>query len=848
MAYHHVRAGFGRMALSVVAVGLGVALVVAVRIMNAAVLDSFLGTVDAMAGRATLTITAGEGLSFPEDVVEAVSAVRGVKLAVPLVSAVAFPDDGSGELLTVHGVDLTNEPAVRVYHSGSDGETIVGDLVTFLNRPDSILVGREFATDRNLRDDSTIDLATPKGIQRFTVRGVLESEGVARALGGRLMVMDILGAQRAFTGDGQINRIDLVMDEAADLEATRAAVGQVLPSGLAVHEPAFRKGVIRETIGSFQMMLGAFSLLAVVAGFVICYSRLGALFDVRTWEVGLLRAVGLRRRVVLVELLKEGLLLGAAGALLGVPLGLVIGWFGLPFVATATALNFHLPVSSTTPHLPPGTVVLGLAVGLFAAVLAAVIPAVRLARTRPVAALTMRGREMPVVSTRRPVGMGPVLLAIAAALIAWQLVSRISILGHLTTGLVALAACAFAGPIVRLGGRVIAAIWEGAFGPTGRLAGGNAVRQPRRTAMTVATLGVGLGSVLLFGILGWSFERTLVSQVTARLKSDLVITSAFISGGYVGAPLDESLVDDLRPIPGVAVSAGEQRKDLRYESGVVVLDAYDSPCFADTRVCQWPLATGALPDALARVARGDAVVVSSSFAHQHGTNPGDTIRLNSLGGPVAFVVAGITRAEPTTAVILSRDRYRDLWKDTAISWLHVVLGEGTDRATVEAAIRQRLGATHRLHVRSNAELIAYFASQARQAFSLLYLMEAITFLLVVIGMGDTLATGVVERTREFGMLRAVGMRRSRLFEMVMLEGVAIGLLGLFLAAGTGLALGVFWVEVQFPAVLGWKLDLHLPAAFGLTAAGLTLLLCLVGSVLPSLRAARLVIPEALRTE
>jgi putative ABC transport system permease protein len=115
-------------------------------------------------------------------------------------------------------------------------------------------------------------------------------------------------------------------------------------------------------------------------------------------------------------------------------------------------------------------------------------------------------------------------------------------------------------------------------------------------------------------------------------------------------------------------------------------------------------------------------------------------------------------------------------------------------------------------------------------------------------MGDTLATGVVERTREFGMLRAVGMRRSRLFEMVMLEGVAIGLLGLFLAAGTGLALGVFWVEVQFPAVLGWKLDLHLPAAFGLTAAGLTLLLCLVGSVLPSLRAARLVIPEALRTE
>jgi putative ABC transport system permease protein len=127
-------------------------------------------------------------------------------------------------------------------------------------------------------------------------------------------------------------------------------------------------------------------------------------------------------------------------------------------------------------------------------------------------------------------------------------------------------------------------------------------------------------------------------------------------------------------------------------------------------------------------------------------------------------------------------------------------------------------------------------------------MEVITFLLVLIGIGDTLASGVVERTREFGMMRAVGLRRSSLFTMIILEGAAIGTLGLLLALGTGLVLGLFWVKVQFPAVLGWELDLHIPTGFVLTAASLTMLLCLAGSVLPALRATRLSVPAALRDE
>src|SRR5262249_49261718 len=132
--------------------------------------------------------------------------------------------------------------------------------------------------------------------------------------------------------------------------------------------------------------------------------------------------------------------------------------------------------------------------------------------------------------------------------------------------------------------------------------------------------------------------------------------------------------------------------------------------------------------------------------------------------------------------------------------------------------------------------------------SVTHVMELITFILVVIGIGDTLAASVNARTRELGMMRAVGLRRWRVVEMVLLEGAGIAFLGLLLSGFLGFALGVFWVDVQFPAILGWDLELHPPLVSMFLMASVTLLLCLAGSFFPALRASRLAVPAALRDE
>ncbi len=842
-----VRAARGRHVAAVLAVALGVALVVATRLMNAAVLDAFLSTVDGVSGRAALMIAAGEGATFDEDVVRRVGDVPGVALAVPLVRAVAFPDDGSGELLTVHGVDVTHDAAVRLYHR-ADGE-LVDDPLVFLNQPDSVIVGREFAERRGIRVGDGIPLVTPSGVQRFTVRGLLEPEGLARTLGGRLVVMDLYAAQRAFTADGRINQVDVVLDAAAEPATVAARIAPVLPPGLAVEEPRARKDLIRSTVRGFQTMLSGFALLAVVAGFVICYSRLRSIFEARTWEIGLLRAVGLRRSVVFVEMLKESLLLGLLGTGVGIPLGVAIGGLALPLITTATALNFHLPVPATPPIVWRATdVLVGAVVGVVAATVAAAAPALRLARTEPVAALALRGRDAVDQLTLARSLAGTLVLLVGVVLIAAQQASGSPVLGHAATALVAVAGCALARPLVRAADGPLARAWEWAFGPSGRFAVSHLGQQARRASLSVATIGLGLGSVLMFGILGWSFERTLVAQVASRLEADLVVTSAFESGGWVSAPVHEEVVAALRGIDGVAAAVGEQRRDVAYRGGVAILDGYDPACFTDARLCTWPLERGALPDALRLVADGRGALVSTAFAHQFAAAPGDTVTFASPSGPQPLLVVGVTRAEPTAAAIFSRDRYRAAWNDALVTWAHVALDGGATRAAVEDRIRRALGERHRIRVPSGAELIQFFADQARAAFSVLYVMQAITFLLVLIGIGDTLATGVRERTRQLGMMRAVGLSQGRVFRMVLLEAAAIAVLGLAIAGAVGAGLGLLWVESQFPAILGWQLDLHVPARLGVATGGLTLVLCLLAAVVPAARAARLSVGVALREE
>src|SRR6266576_872509 len=241
MARRFTRGGAARLALTVLAV-----------------LRAFVEVIDTMAGRAALEVVAGEGGLFPEDVAAAVGATPGVEVAVPCVKGAAFAEGGA--LLTVYGVDLTGDAAERVYGARLE----IDDPQAFVARPDSIAVARPFAAARGLRPGDRLELTTPAGRRAFTVRGLLDAGGVARAYAGNVAAMDLHAAEQLFTRRGFITGVDVVVAPEADVRQVAEAIARRLPAGLRVGATAERQADLRRVTESLRTALQALGLFGLV--------------------------------------------------------------------------------------------------------------------------------------------------------------------------------------------------------------------------------------------------------------------------------------------------------------------------------------------------------------------------------------------------------------------------------------------------------------------------------------------------------------------------------------------------------------------------------------------------------
>jgi putative ABC transport system permease protein len=850
MPWRFLRGSGARLGFTIVALACGVALVCAIDLVNRAVLRAFVEVIDTMAGRAALQVSAGEGGLFPEEVAATVAAVPGVELAVPVVSATAFTADESGELLTVHGVEITNEAAVRVYEARDAGGLEIDDPLTFLNHPDSVVLTRAFATRRGLAVGDQIVLMTPTGQRSFTVRALLEPEGVAHVYGGNLVVMDLFAAEAAFARAGFINRVDVVINPGTDVARVSEAIAASLPKGLHVEAPGQRKADLNEVMQSLQVMLQTMGFVGLVAAFLIAFSRLAAVFEGRAWQLGVLRAGGVRARTLWLELVKESVILGAAGVALGIPLGMGVGRLLLPVVATTTALNYKLIAPEADLAIRTSSVALSVALGFGAALLAAALPAWRAARVEVVETIRGRGVEQRGMSLRSMWFTRGVTVGCIAMAVAMQSATRSAAWGLLATGLIAAGTALAAQPLLRLVQLTLLPRLSRIVGPTSRFTTAMFAQSIRRAALTTAMLGVGLGSIVWLRTVAHSFEQSLTDALSRALQGDLVVTSSHIASGYLEAPVDDGLGAELTSVRGVAEVVGERLTDWHHAGGPIAIDAFDPPYFTSTRFGQWPLVGRRLPDIWEAVARGDAVLVSSSFALNLRAGVGDTVSIETPSGLVSLRIAGITVnfSSPRGTIVMSRELYRRLWRDPQVNRVFLRTSPGAGIAEVRATIAQTLGRKYGLRILSSGELLEYFTSQVRRAFAPVDVLAGLVLLVVLVGMADTLAASVLERTRELGVMRAVGIRGRQLRRMVVAEGLVLGTLGLILAVSAGLALGVLWVEETFPYLLGWVLEIHIPYGSVETVCAVTIAVCLVAALLPARRAARLEPAVALRYE
>ena len=835
-----------RLALVVVALAVGVAAVCAVDILNRAVLRAFVEVVDTMAGRSALQLSAGDAGLFREGIVHRVARARGVATALPVMSATAFAP-GSAEPLTVYGVDLLSEAPARAY--GVDLPRLSADeRRSGTPEPRAVLLSHALAARLRLGAGDALELETPTGRHRYRVRDVVTLAGMSRSVGDDLLIMHLPDAQLDFGRLRLVNRGDVVLEPDADVERVRAAIAAMVPAGVAVTTPLQRKMDLQRVMRSLRLILWGVAVVAVLLSALVAFDAIATHFEAQAWQAGVLRAVGLRTSTVWRELVQEGVLLGGAAVLLGVPLGVALGRALVPLVAVTAAVNYKITAPPAAAGVSPWSLVTAALVGLAAAVLAAALPAWRAARVPIVATVGLRGREAQASGER--VRWLPRALVLAGALAAVWAAERSAAAGLAATGLVLASTALAARPLLAALILPLQRALDRVSGPAAPFACAGLAQGLRRTALSVAVLAVGVASVVWMRTVTVSFERSLVDALGGSLRADLIVAATRIVSGWVPAPVDANVLDEVRRVPGVAHAAGNRLADWTFRDAGIAINAFDPPYFTTAAFEKPPLLGAHEPDAWERVGRGEGVVVSTSFLLNFGVRVGDRIELATPRGPLALPIVGATLAfvSPGGTIEMSRDVYEHHWHDPLVNRVWVRTEPGVAPSAVREAIAARLGPSHGLRAVSAADMRDHLVEQARRAFAPMAVIEVVLLLVALLSVGDTLAANVLRRLREIGTLRALGVRRAGVVRIVLVEALVIGALGLVLGAAAGTLLGGLWIHRTLPHLLGWLLAFHLPWARAGLVAVVTAGVCLVAAILPARRAARLEPAVALRYE
>ncbi|GGU44100.1 ABC transporter [Streptomyces albospinus] len=766
--------------------------------------------------------------------------------ALPGVQSVRADVTGTATLAGRDGQPIGNgwQNLAANYQPGKDGKDGRYPLV----RGRGPASGGEIALAENTAKAAgvtlgdTVRFATDGPVLTKKLVGIVATDDPAVTAGGSLALFDTATAQRLYLHPGQFDELVVAAAPGTDQQKLTSEVSQLLPAARAQATSgrqlaAEQARMIAEQNSALSKTLLTFAGIALFVGVFIIANTFTMLISQRSREIALLRAVGAARRQVVRSVLAEAGLLGLISSLVGFALGTGIA-VGLRAVLDANGAGF--PDGPVV--ISPSTVLASLAVGVLVTVLAAWLPSRKAARIAPVEALsTVEAPPAPRSLVVRNT-IGAVLTAAGVAVMFWvsTLTSGkdlpIAMAGSTLTliGVIVLAPL-LSRPLVSLAGVVTTRL----FGVSGKLARENALRNPRRTAATGSALMIGLTLITGMTVVGHSAQVAMDKMAGSGLTADYKVTTSTFVG------LDPKLSAKVAQVPGVTAAAPIRGAGFTVDGGPGHGTGSGFGYVRGTNLDRIGEVTRLTftQGSLAAVKAG-GIAVSQTEAKERGWHAGDTLNVEFYDKKKARLKVAAVYADnevlgksfaSTALVDPHLDRFRD-------DELLVKTAHGGSPALAKN-IREALGDSPLLKIQDRDALRKETAGQIDTIVNMVYGLLGMAVIIAVVGVVNTLAMSVFERTREIGMLRAIGLARSGIKQMVRLESVVISLFGAVLGMGVGVFLawaGGSLVGSSFPAyalVLPWG------------RLGLFLLIALVVGVLaalwPARRAARLNMLEAI---
>jgi putative ABC transport system permease protein len=832
--------------LMIVGITLGVAVVVAIDLANASASQAFDLSTEAVAGRATHQVVAGpQGLDQQVYVAlrRAGLANDGIASAPVLSEYITSPQLG-GRPLQLLGVDPFAEAPFRSYVAG-EGNVPIAQLTAFLTRPGAILLSTDVAQRYGVQLGSEITLDVGGYQRSAVVAGLLQPEDSLsrRALDGMLLA-DISTAQELSGRLGRLDRIDLILPE--DDPAALQRLEALLPAELGVTPVAARSGTIEQMTAAFRTNLTALSLLALVVGLFLIYNTMTFSVVQRRPLFGTLRCLGVTRREVFLLVLGEALVIGVLGAFLGVILGVILGQ-GAVQAVTQTINDLYFVLTVRGVAIPTSSVLKGLALGVAATVLAAAPPAWEAATVPPRTALSRSGLESKAGRAVRTAALaslalmaaGVVLLLIPAPGLTLSFAGTFAIIVGIgmQTPLVTKLLMDFITPFFsRLGGLL------------GRMAPRSVVNSLSRTAIAIAALMIAVSVTIGVSLMVSSFRYTVVAWLAQTVQGDVYISPPSATATANSATIDPAAEAIVRGWPGVARVDTLRSVTVDSADGPVQLAAVDNPGLGDERIF---LAADGTPEQVWAAMQAGAVIVSEPYANRVGLpRRGGAVTLLTEQGERTFPVAGIyyDYASSQGVVMLALPLYRELWQDPAITALALRLAEGADPDQVTAELQDALAPVQALQVRPNQALRDEALVIFDRTFAITGALQLLATLVAFIGVLSALLSLMLDKQRELGILRAVGLTGRQLWRLVSLETGLMGAVAGLLAMPTGLALALILIYIINRRSFGWTLQMQLAPEPFVQALVVAVVAALLAGIYPAYRMTRMAAADAMRFE
>lgn len=816
----------GRSALTSAGIALGVAILFGVLVSNATTQSGIDTLITDFTGRADVLVDAPGSFeaTMPSSTIARLRRLPGVAtVAGSFTMPSSLEIDGERREIQVRGIDPTVSRAVADY-------TLEAGRF-FTPRAAEVIVPRRLLDRLGIGPGATLRIATPAGLQGVRIVGVLADRGGGRTNQGDVAFTSLPTIRRlAGVGDVLTGAL-VVLNDGVEVDGWIEEHRTTAGAGLLFRDATALAGGFKDFLAILGSTFTAFAMITLFVGAFLIYLTLSMAVIERIRMYGTMRALGATRQQVRRVVMSEALALGAVSTLIGLVLGLGIAKGLLALMSSL----FEIDLPSLT--IPPSAIVASVIVGLLTTVLSALVPARRAARLSPVVA--MRGdhgaqarlsRAWIVGAVSASIGLlvgltgGPAGSAVATPLLLLGAVLLVPLLLR---------------PLARFLGRATARISKG----VGEIAVFHLVKERSRSAYTLALIMVVMAMIFAIGGLSASMGQALDRTLDTQFGSDFNIENPGAFG--------DAFERDLRAVPGVGLVAPIRfgftkliDEDDAAGRDVFVRIVDPASYFA---VEGFLVKNGSAEQAAAALQRGGSVLLP----HQLWSDLDEPERVTlatSLGEQPFDVAATYTSflPGPPEMVMGLRDGRTYLQAAGANSF-HVNIAEGAAQAAVARAIEDRLGPTYGVEVQTANDLKAEARTQFARFFSIFYAIVLVAAVVGLLGLANTLAMSVLQRWREIGILRAIGVTRPQVRRLVLVESATLVLVAFALAIPFGALLA--WLIVRsFSGAVALEVEFVYPIAWVPVVAIFGAIVAVSAAIAPGRRAARLQVVEALQVE